>query len=209
MTKKPIIPFSAFLLVALSSGQSSKGPCDKLQLVTKKEWRSRPADPLQRMYPPLNRVIIAHTATNVSNCQNLVACIRTVQAIQIYHMEDMGWLDIAYNFVIGGDGRVYEGTGWTIPGAHTLGFNRNGIGVAFVGNYMKVAPSQIMLDAAQNLIGCGVEKKTSSGNCYEYAGSAAYFLSEGQRQRPRGVLAESDGSFWIVAEVKQRANGDF
>ena len=33
------------------------------------------------------------------------------------------YCDIAYSFLIGGDGKVYEGRGWDEIGAHTLGFN--------------------------------------------------------------------------------------
>jgi peptidoglycan recognition protein len=29
-----------------------------------------------------------------------------------------GWSDIGYNFIVGEDGNVYEGRGWTKVGAH-------------------------------------------------------------------------------------------
>lgn len=41
----------------------------------------------------------------------------------------------AYSFLIGDDGRVYEGAGWHTLGAHTYGYNRNGLGIAFIGNF--------------------------------------------------------------------------
>ena len=39
-----------------------------------------------------------------------------------------GWRDIGYNFVIGGDGHVYEGRGWKVVGAHTSGYNKVHVG---------------------------------------------------------------------------------
>lgn len=39
------------------------------------------------------------------------------------------------SFLIGGDGRVYEGAGWHTVGAHTYGYNRNGLGLAFIGDF--------------------------------------------------------------------------
>lgn len=36
-------------------------------------------------------------------------------------MESRNWWDIAYNFLIGGDGAVYEGRGWDSEGSHTKG----------------------------------------------------------------------------------------
>lgn len=41
--------------------------------------------------------------------------------MQTYHMESKNWDDIAYNFIVGGDGAVYEGRGWEKQGAHTKG----------------------------------------------------------------------------------------
>lgn len=38
--------------------------------------------------------------------------------LQNYHMDSNGWWDIGYNFLIGGDGNVYEGRGWGVVGAH-------------------------------------------------------------------------------------------
>lgn len=37
--------------------------------------------------------------------------------------------------MIGGDGRVYEGAGWHTVGAHTYGYNRKGLGIAFIGDF--------------------------------------------------------------------------
>lgn len=40
------------------------------------------------------------------------------------------------SFLIGNDGLVYEGTGWGVRGAHTYGYNGNGTGIAFIGNFV-------------------------------------------------------------------------
>ena len=40
-----------------------------------------------------------------------------------------GWSDIGYSFLIGGDGRVYEGRGWGRVGAHTYGYNSRAYGI--------------------------------------------------------------------------------
>lgn len=39
------------------------------------------------------------------------------------------------SFLIGNDGRVYEGTGWHKVTAHTYGYNRIGLGIAFIGDF--------------------------------------------------------------------------
>ena len=53
---------------------------------------------------------------------------------------DMGYTDIAYNFMICEDGHVYEGRGFK-TGAHTakgnlsLSPNLSSVGIAFLGNF--------------------------------------------------------------------------
>lgn len=46
---------------------------------------------------------------------------------------DFNFADIGYNFMIGGDGNIYEGRGWHKQGAHTSGYNRGSIGIAYIG----------------------------------------------------------------------------
>ena len=47
----------------------------------------------------------------------------SIQGIQNYHINTKKWCDVGYSFLIGGDGKVYEGRGWDEIGAHTFGFN--------------------------------------------------------------------------------------
>ena len=41
-----------------------------------------------------------------------------VRGTQNYHMDSLGWSDIGYNYLIGDDGRIYEGRGPWRQGAH-------------------------------------------------------------------------------------------
>lgn len=40
------------------------------------------------------------------------------------------------SFLVGQDGGVYEGVGWTIQGSHTYGYNDIALGIAFIGNFV-------------------------------------------------------------------------
>ena len=85
----------------------------------------------------------------------------TMRAIYRYHTVTRGWCDIGYNFVIGQDGRVYEGRfarrfdPWEIHdgesrddrivrGAHTLSHNEGSIGVSLMGNFSTMRLPKIM-----------------------------------------------------------------
>lgn len=40
-----------------------------------------------------------------------------------------------YRFLIGGDGKVYEGRGFNIVGAHAPSYNDKSIGICLLGNW--------------------------------------------------------------------------
>ena len=60
--------------------------------------------------------------------------------------------DIAYNYLIGNDGNVYEGRGWKYQGALVKGYNAGSFGIVFMGNFMKELPSEKALTAAKQLL---------------------------------------------------------
>ncbi|MGW5876713.1 peptidoglycan recognition protein family protein [Nocardiopsis terrae] len=53
--------------------------------------------------------------------------------IQDFHMDGRGWSDVGYNFLVDRRGRIYEGRGWTVVGAHAAPHNVSHIGVCFIG----------------------------------------------------------------------------
>lgn len=77
--------------------------------------------------------------------------------MQTYHMESQNWDDIGYNFLVGGDGDVYEGRGWDKQGAHTKGFNAGSIGIAYIGTFNKKLPNDRQLLAGFLLMNEGVK----------------------------------------------------
>jgi hypothetical protein len=51
------------------------------------------------------------------------------------------WNDIGYNYVIAPSGRIYEGRGFGVRGAHTANHNTNTIGVSLMGNLDVTRPT--------------------------------------------------------------------
>lgn len=67
--------------------------------------------------------------------------------------------DIGYSFLVGNDGNIYEGRGWSRTGAHTYGYNSKSLALSFIGNFNDQLPNERALDAAKNLIKCGLKNK--------------------------------------------------
>ena len=62
------------------------------------------------------------------------------------------WYDISYQYLIGGDGRVYEGRGWQKEGGHAYCYNDKSYGTCLIGDFTNVAPSQCMIDAYEKFL---------------------------------------------------------
>lgn len=57
-----------------------------------------------------------------------------VAMIRRWHIEERGWTDIGYHWVIQGDGVLYTGRSIYLMGAHVRGFNKESLGVCVTGN---------------------------------------------------------------------------
>lgn len=64
--------------------------------------------------------------------------------------------------MVGGDGRVYEGSGYE-EGAHTLGYNFNSICISFMGNFSEYQPTERQFLTTKQLI----EDSIKTGNVQE------------------------------------------
>ncbi len=56
-----------------------------------------------------------------------------VKEIRRWHVEDNGWSDIGYHYVIRRNGAVENGRDIDTPGAHCSGYNKDSIGICLVG----------------------------------------------------------------------------
>ncbi|KAJ8939223.1 hypothetical protein NQ318_014924 [Aromia moschata] len=127
------------------------------EIITREEWNA--SDPvsskaLKENPPPY--VVVHHSATAL--CNTTEKCKRVVKGFQDYHINDQGWEDIGYNFLIGGDGKIYEGRSWGIHGAHVPKYNARSIGICLIGNFQIDEPLNIQLEALKEFISCGVEE---------------------------------------------------
>lgn len=91
-------------------------------------------------------------------------CTLRVKDVEYLHVDINQWEAIGYNFLVGGDGNVFEGCGWDIEGAHTYHFNKRSIAIAFIGNFENVKPPDQQLAAAQYVIHEGIRLRKLDTN---------------------------------------------
>ncbi|XP_067633380.1 peptidoglycan-recognition protein SC2 [Eurosta solidaginis] len=121
-----------------------------LNITSRSQWGARTPTHKTALANGLPYVIIHHTTG--SYCDTQADCIKQMKSIQNYHMDSLGWDDIGYNFLIGGDDHVYEGRGWNNMGAHAAKWNEKSIGISFIGNYNNDKPTSAQISATKDLI---------------------------------------------------------
>ncbi|WP_208647982.1 peptidoglycan recognition protein family protein [Streptomyces tirandamycinicus] len=92
----------------------------------------------------IKAVVVHHTAeSNSYTCEQAPAVVRGIYA---YHVQQLGWKDLGYNFLVDKCGTVYEGrkggVDRPVMGAHAYGFNSETTGISVLGTYTDTAPSQ-------------------------------------------------------------------
>jgi uncharacterized protein with LGFP repeats len=99
--------------------------------------------------------VVHHTAgSNDYSPEDSAAIVRAIYA---YHTRILGWCDVAYNALVDKYGQVFEGRAGGIDrpvvGSHSGGFNRNTWGVAMLGDFNNVPPTDVQVRTVGRLLG--------------------------------------------------------
>jgi len=115
-----------------------------MKLITRSEWGARaPKCRTTVNWSGSFPLIVHHTVGPQS---------QTVRQIQNFHMDTRGWCDIGYNYLIDWDGRIYEGRGFEVFGAHTGPGGNAYPAVSLIGTYSSVEPSDAMHQSVYDLM---------------------------------------------------------
>jgi hypothetical protein len=117
-------------------------------VIPREQWAARATPTCGNAHTP-RYLTIHHTAT--PNNDSLTGPERMRQ-MQAYQMDTVGFCDIGYHFIVGIDGKVYEGRrnpGFT--GAHVLSYNTDNVGISVIGTFVDFSPRQAQLDALTNI----------------------------------------------------------
>ena len=142
-----LVALGSLVLVACVPPRAAAPPGDgatQPPIISRDAWAARPfsCDGGPQSAPSLKFAVVHHTAGgNNYNPGDTPSILRGIQA---YHMDTLGYCDIAYSFLIDQYGQIFEGRagGITNPiiGGHAGGFNTSSVGVSLVGDYTVVTP---------------------------------------------------------------------
>jgi hypothetical protein len=144
--------------------QSSADP-EMPDIITREGWwGDLPPSEREPSYTPtqidITHAAVHHTVTSNSPPDPPLV----VRQIWDWHVNDNGWLDIGYNFLIDHDGNIYQGrhNPWLettdVRGAHAGNANSRSVGIALLGQFEPGAnpqvgnPESVALDALVKII---------------------------------------------------------
>ena len=88
--------------------------------------------------------IFVHYTVTATGPDEAAVC----RSVQAFHMGSKGWRDIAYSWLVGQSGRIYEGRGWGVAGGHTEGWNSRSHAVCWIGGDEQPTPAALAAIAA-------------------------------------------------------------
>jgi peptidoglycan hydrolase-like protein with peptidoglycan-binding domain len=102
-------------------------------IITRSEWGARRRrGTATRVKPAERTATMVHYSTGEELGREDTA--EWVRQIQAHHMDANDWDDIGYNHLVDREGRIFEGRGWDVVGAHCADYNTPAHGVCFLGD---------------------------------------------------------------------------
>lgn len=127
---------------ALAPDHTARNESGFYSLTNPGGWREYD-QPLPEVY---NTLVVHHSAFLEEND------LATLHEIQDVHRGRNGWADVAYHYLVGRDGTIYEGRDIGVRGAHVEGANTGTVGVCLLGNYTVDEPPARQIEGALSLM---------------------------------------------------------
>ena len=136
-----------------SPGEMEQGgcPCPVPAFQDRLDWcptGNCPTDPTP--VPTAVTHLIVHHSAGANTSSDWAAVVRSIWN---HHVNNNGWDDIGYHWLIDPNGVLYAGRGNDLFGAHFCGTNGGTMGVCVMGTYITVPPTQTALESLKKLLG--------------------------------------------------------
>ena len=124
-----------------------------LTILRRDRWASR--GPSFADINPMNgvaRITVHHEGYTPVTFTDPASTARRLEAIRATHVNDRGWSDIGYHYIIDRAGRVWEGRDIRYQGAHVKDHNEHNLGILVLGNFDRQSPSDPQVRSLVNVL---------------------------------------------------------
>ncbi|KAG5671295.1 hypothetical protein PVAND_001500 [Polypedilum vanderplanki] len=188
---------SMYLTILISSKVGEINSCRMLNAINtnisfvgRNEWGARDPKLVEKFSGQIPFVIIHHSYRPAVSFDS-AECGKAMRIMQDMHQLTNDWNDIGYSFAICGDGKIYQGRGYNVIGAHAPRYNDKSIGICLIGDWRFELPPEQMLKATKDLIAYSLENGYLSPN-YKVLGHRQVRATECPGQRLYEEIATWD-----------------
>ncbi len=188
--------------------KNKKELCEKPNTIPSSQWRKGLPDPkLGRVTSEVNHCIIHHSAGNTADT-NYTNIIRN---IYLLHTESNGWDDIGYNYVVAGNGQIYNGRDPqgagdedNIQGAHFCAKNSGTMGICLLGNYEIDTPSTSLIQSVEKLLTWKLYKENLSAkdSSIHPQNGSKYLATIGQHKDGCPTLCPGKNTTNLITDIR-------
>ncbi len=167
-----------------------------------------PKDP-NPSYTIADHLIVHHSAGS-NNSSNYAAVVRSIWD---FHVNTNGWSDIGYNFLIDGNGVIYESRGDSVLGAHFSCMNHETVGICLLGNFELAAPRDSAVSSLIKMLAWEACDKNIAPTQSSYHNSSELTIpnisghshantSTAAHGCPKGTLCPGDSLFQLLPMIR-------
>ncbi|MFT4827080.1 MAG: hypothetical protein ACI9GO_000793 [Bacteroidia bacterium] len=188
--------------------KNKKERCEKPNTIPSSQWRKGLPDPKPgRVTSEVNHCIIHHSAGNTADT-NYTNIIRN---IYLLHTESNGWDDIGYNYMVAGNGQIYNGRDPqgagdedNIQGAHFCAKNSGTMGICLLGNYEIDTPSISLIKSVEKLLTWKLYKENLSAkdSSIHPPNSSKYLATIGQHKDGCTTLCPGKNTTNLITDIR-------
>ena len=125
-------------------------PSNKISIVPRAKWAKLKIRGNVTPMGTVRKITVHHTDDSPS--LNKISDVQFLKSMENHHRNVRKWACIGYHFIIGRDGKIYEGRPAAYQGAHVSSNNSNNLGISLIGDFNKGMPNKAQLNSLKGLL---------------------------------------------------------
>ncbi|MCM8540780.1 MAG: N-acetylmuramoyl-L-alanine amidase [Lentisphaeraceae bacterium] len=128
----------------------SPAPASSVGIISRSKWAKYRIKGNITPMGTVKKITVHHTDDGKALAK--MSDLQFLQAMENHHRNTRKWACIGYHFIIGRDGKIYEGRPIKYQGAHASSNNPNNVGISLIGNFNSSMPSKYQMKSLEGLL---------------------------------------------------------